>query len=82
MKRIYTAAEVAKHLTQNGFKPLSVVEPDEELDGEIRLSERVHVQVCEFGGLCVVTESGDEFTHWPERAVPGQLMPDLKRALA
>ena len=57
--RIYSVKEVASGLRKLGLKPLSVCPPDEMLDANIQVHDRVHIQVGE--GYMIVTEV--EHTH-------------------
>jgi hypothetical protein len=74
-----TAAQVAADLRAAGFKTIRISEPEDEVDGEVAVSETVHVQVG-FSHCGVVHDKGDEFEFYPEATSFAALHRDLKTA--
>lgn len=65
------AAIVAQHLKTLGFPVLSVSEGSDLEDGEVKITDAVHVQVHYYGSFAnVVVENGDgTFTFHPDRSM-------------
>lgn len=78
-----TASSLAKRLRDRGFPVTSFREGDEMEDGEVTLTDLVHVQVGFYDGQAgVVKQDGDEFEFFPLRGggdVVG-LVSDLAKA--
>ena len=68
-------------LKANGYPVLSVSEPSDVEDGEIKITEMVHIQ-CGYDYICVVRETPDEeFSFSPMLLDTAQLKAHLERAL-
>lgn len=78
------AKTVAEKLKAQGIAVLNYTEGDEWEDGEVIITELVHVQVPTFGARPgVVRENADEtFTFYPARKDIEQLKADIGDALA
>lgn len=79
-----SATVLAKAIKRAGIPVLDTHEPDDEMDGEIKVSGLVAVQVPfpEDGRPFVVAELSDgTFKTYPERRSPDALVADLLAAL-
>ena len=76
---IYTAQEVAKVLSDNGFPVIGVSEWTPETDGGVEITNKIFIQVGE-GYLCVTILGEDDIFYYPERVHPDELVPDLREA--
>lgn len=79
-----SAKQVAKRLKALGFKALSQSEPNFDEDGEVKITEFVHVQVG-FDYVNVVRQEGEgddlAFQFYPAAATYEALAEDLRTAL-
>lgn len=82
-----TAATIAKKLRAAGVPVLEVTEGDYDLDGEIKITDRVSVQVGTLKPYLSVgcwSIDGESMSHYPERTLRtfDRLLDDINKARA
>ena len=73
---------IAKQLKVADFDIVSIVEPEDGMDGEIVISNLVYVQVGR--GYIIVNkwvDNGETIRHWPTRKSADQVVADLRDAM-
>ena len=77
-----TAQKIAQALTWFGYEVSNISEPNREEDGNISISQLIHVQVgYEYAGVVRHLNDG-RFEFFPEaNGIPGLIM-DLQKALS
>lgn len=76
-----SAQQVAEHIRAAGLPVKHYSEPDFNVDGEVVVSDAVHVQIG-LGYVGVVVETEDEaFRFLPARATLDEIVEDITRAL-
>lgn len=78
------AAKVAAQIGKLGLPVIEIEEGCHSMDGSVKVTELVHIQVPTFGhGLCVVAEvdGGKAFKFYPIRDAVSELREDIEAAL-